>query len=229
MKIKQYRNEDLLKWNKVYLLSDEIHIWIIQWKEISEFLSEYFYTMNNREREKISEYKFNEDKMRCVAGKIVTRLLLSQYLGVENAEIQICKEEYGKPYHQKIDGKKSVSFSISHSGDIVLVGFSYYSNLGVDIEHIISFPEYKDIARDFFTKEEALDVERCMKLSVFYRYWTAKEAYLKAIGIGLTCGMDFFSVNDGCIKEDGRINRNWRLFPIEINQEYVACVAVQIR
>lgn len=227
MKNKQYKNDDLIKWKEMSLLSGEIHIWVIRWKEITDFLSEYYYIMSEQEKEKITHFRFYEDQMRYATGKIATRLLLAQYLGVEDKEVQICKNEYGKLYHQKIDGKKSIQFNISHSGDIVLICFSYYPKVGVDVELIKYFPEYKDIARNFYTEEEALEVVKYMTPNMFYQYWTAKEAYLKAIGIGLAKGMDFFVVEDGFIKEGGSIKNDWRLYPIEIRQEYVACVAVQ--
>lgn len=227
MKIKQYKNEDLFRQNKCYLLSEEIHIWIIRWKEIIDFLSENFNIMSKYEKEQVARFQFYEDQMRCAAGKIVTRLLLAQYLEVQNKKIIICRERFGKPYHCKIDKKKSIHFNISHSGDIVLIGFSYFPKIGVDIERIALFSEYRDVARNLYAKEEILAIEEHMTQDVFYQYWTAKEAFLKATGIGLLKGMDFFSVENEYIVEEGTAKSNWRIISLEIDWEYAACIAVQ--
>lgn len=227
MKIRQYQNEDLSKRNKIVLLPGEIHIWVIRWNRIADFLSEYMYVLSAKERERIAGFRFDEDRMRCAAGKIVVRLLLEQYLGAESTKIRICKEKNGKPYHQEIDGKKSVQFSISHSGDIVLMGFTYFPKLGVDVEQIRRLLEYREIAHNFFTKEESEEVEKHRTVETFYKYWTAKEAYLKATGSGLAGGMDSFTVKNGNIIRSGKIQRDWKMIPIKIDDEYAAYAAVQ--
>lgn len=59
---------------------------------------------------------------------------------------------------------------------------------------------------------------------LFFQYWAAKEAYVKAIGIGLGRGMDFFSVRNGEITEKGRKGQGWHLYPVKI-EGYAAYVA----
>ena len=63
-------------------------------------------------------------------------------------------------------------------------------------------------------------------LELFFQYWSAKEAYLKAIGVGLLKGMSFFSVKDGVIKENGRKKDHWKLIPIKV-QGYAAYIALK--
>lgn len=229
MEIKQYKNADLYYRDKIFLLPGEIHIWCINWTGMNIFFTESWDLMTAQEKEQVKWYHYNDDKMRCAIGKIVTRLLLSQYLQVGNSKIEIYKKKYGKPYHKQIDGKKSVQFSISHSGEMVLVAFSYFENIGVDVEMIKDLPEFKRIAKNFFTKNEAMEIEKQNTPNMFYRYWTAKEAYLKALGVGIAQGMDSFAVINDIVTEKGEIKKDWKIFSIEINQGYAACVAVQAK
>lgn len=224
MKIKFYGNKELLFRKKLILYEDSIHIWIIKWEEIKKFWNSHRHILNAEEIVKARGYRFYDDKMRYIAGKILTRMLLQQYLKVKKIFIETGK--YGKPYHRKIPYKKRIQFNISHSGKLILAVFSYYPRVGIDVQEIKEICDYIDIANNFFSVEEALDIEKRGDLILFYQYWAAKEAYLKALGIGLSRGMDFFSIKDSSIIEKERVKVGWRIYPIKI-EEYAAYVAIQ--
>ena len=132
--------------------------------------------------------------------------------------------ELGKTYHKKVFGKQSINFNISHSGEIVLLVFAYEMKVGIDVQKINEYLEYKEMANNFFSPVEAQDVN-CGNIKLFFQYWSAKEAYLKALGIGLGNGMDFFSVKGNVIEENGIIKHEWKLIPITI-KNYAALVHV---
>ena len=129
-----------------------------------------------------------------------------------------------RSYHKKVFGKQSINFNISHSGEIVLLVFAYEMKVGIDVQKINEYLEYKEMANNFFSPVEAQDVN-CGNIKLFFQYWSAKEAYLKALGIGLGNGMDFFSVKGNVIEENGIIKHEWKLIPITI-KNYAAYVAV---
>lgn len=191
MKVKIYHNKNFLNGRKIQLQQEEIHIWCIRWGEIIDFLKEKAYIMDCQEKEKAAQYRFYEDRMRYMAGKICTRILLMRYLN-ENS-IVFLAHELGETYHKKVFGKQSINFNISHSGEIVLLVFAYEMKVGIDVQKINEYLEYKEMANNFFSPVEAQDVN-CGNIKLFFQYWSAKEAYLKALGIGLGNGMDFFSV-----------------------------------
>lgn len=222
MKVKIYHNKNFLNGRKIRLQQEEIHIWCIRWGEIIDFLKEKAYIMDCQEKEKAAQYRFYEDRMRYMAGKICTRILLMRYLN-ENS-IVFLTHELGKTYHKKVFGKQSINFNISHSGEIVLLVFAFEMKVGIDVQKINEYLEYKEMANNFFSPVEAQDVN-CGNIKLFFQYWSAKEAYLKALGIGLGNGMDFFSVKGNVIEENGIIKHEWKLIPITI-KNYAAYVAV---
>lgn len=224
MRIKLYRNQDLMKRNQIKLQQGEVHIWCIQWKEMIPVWQYYQILMNRKEKEKIEEYYFHDDKMRYIAGKVISRLVLMQYL--KESQIFFLTHKFGKPYHQSISGKKNIAFNISHSGDYVLVGFTREAEIGVDIQEIIECSEYLEIARSYFAPEEVENLEKSDSKELFFQYWSAKEAYLKAIGTGLFKEMKGFSVKGGIVKENGREKYEWKLIPIKV-YGYVAYVALK--
>lgn len=70
MKVKIYHNKNFLNGRKIRLQQEEIHIWCIRWGEIIDFLKEKAYIMDCQEKEKAAQYRFYEDRMRYMAGKI---------------------------------------------------------------------------------------------------------------------------------------------------------------
>lgn len=224
MRIKLYENRDFMRRTQIKLMQEEVHIWCIRWKEVIPVFEYYQLMLDQKEKEKMEEYYFYEDRMRYVAGKVITKLVLIQYL--EEEEISFLSHKFGKPYYKSISGKQDIEFNISHSGEMILVAFSRDAKIGVDIQEIIDCSEYLEIARSFFEPEEVKNIEESNSKELFFQYWSAKEAYLKAIGVGLLKGMSFFSVKDGVIKENGRKKDHWKLIPIKV-QGYAAYIALK--
>lgn len=80
MEIRIYCNEDIEERQKIYLQPGEVHIWCIRWTEMQDYWEKYKIILNLKELEKAERYHFQEDKMRYLAGKIIAKLLLMQYL-----------------------------------------------------------------------------------------------------------------------------------------------------
>lgn len=73
--------------------------------------------------------------------------------------IDFSVNELGKPYHKKIAGKRTVDFNISHSGEFILAVFAVGMDIGVDVQEMAECPDYREIAENFYTAEEAEDVK----------------------------------------------------------------------
>lgn len=118
-------------------------------------------------------------------------------------EIQITTNRYGKPYLQH---NKSFHFNISHSGDWIVCAVDE-KPVGIDIEKIEKLNVA--IAAEFFAPEETSNLQKKReeeKLLLFYRYWSLKESYSKALGLGLSLPFHRFSIqfikNEILVKSD---------------------------
>lgn len=125
------------------------------------------------------------------------RLLLSGYLDLPPAEVEIdrscpeCGRPHGKPRLVVPPGTEpsALTFSISHGGDLLVLAFAEHTALGVDVEPIGAPDDVPEDLWDFtLTSAERArvrDAPRPLDERTFLRYWTGKEAVLKALGTGL--------------------------------------------
>ena len=98
-------------------------------------------------RRKSEKFLFLEDAKRCICAEAIMRYYLIKNLGINNSEIEIMYNEYGKPFLKNID----LYFSLSHSNKWVVCGWSN-NEIGVDIEKIDKIN--LDIAKTSFCKSE---------------------------------------------------------------------------
>jgi len=126
----------------------------------------------------------------------VLRIILSYYLSIPAADIHFSYGERGKP--SLISSGLDLRFNSSHSGDIAIYSIACRCELGIDVEHIRSLPDMEQIAHRFFCTEEITDLLAAPageRETAFFRCWTRKEAYIKAIGDGLAVPLDSFRVS----------------------------------
>ena len=219
-----YGNRELLNIGKLELHTGEVHIWKLRWRELEAFWNRQKPILEKEECQKAEHYRFHEDKMRYLAGKIAVRMLLKEYSGED--KIVLRQGKYGKLYWKAPPGQRQITFNLSQSGEWVLAIFASRQAVGIDVQEMGEISEYMEIAKNFFTEEEAAEIQETESPERFYQYWAAREAHLKALGIGLNKGMDFFSVRENKIIEKGKIKSGWKLYPILI-KDYAAYAAVQ--
>lgn len=202
---------------KLELHTVEVHIWKLRWRELETFWNRYKPILEKEECQKAKHYRFHEDKMRYLAGKIAVRMFLKEYSGED--KIVLRQGKYGKLYWKAPPGQRKITFNLSHSGEWVLAIFASRQAVGIDVQEMGEISEYMEIAKNFFTEEEAAEIQETESPERFYQYWAAREAHLKALGIGLNKGMDFFSVRENKIIEKGKIKSGWKLYPIQYSVE----------
>lgn len=66
---------------KLELHTVEVHIWKLRWRELETFWNRYKPILEKEECQKAKHYRFHEDKMRYLAGKIAVRMFLKEYSG----------------------------------------------------------------------------------------------------------------------------------------------------
>ena len=93
--------------------------------------------------------------------------------------------EFGKPFIQ--DNKYGLQFNLSHCDDLIVFAFSRGNEIGVDIERIKKMEDMEGVANLCFTKFETEWMKNSKSsIETFYKIWTIKEAFIKAIGRGFS-------------------------------------------
>ncbi len=151
---------------------------------------------------KIHRFYHFEDSQRALIGNVLSRYALCKNLNIKNVDITFGANEYGKPF---LLGADKIHFNISHSGNWVVCAISD-NPVGIDVETIK--PTDFEIAKRFFSEDEYTALKSQHddeKQTYFYKLWTLKESYIKAVGKGLSIPLDSFTVS---VENNNIINSN---------------------
>jgi 4'-phosphopantetheinyl transferase len=177
-------------------------IWIAQLDGISpEALQVYRSWLTASEIEQYSRFL---SKRRCrefIAGRGLSRVALASQCHCAPQDLQFATEEKGKLSIIAPEAARGVHFNISHTADLVVCGVCPEVAIGLDVERIGSRLDPLEIARRFFSTEEAVALEGTpeqARAAHFCTLWTLKEALAKAHGLGLAAPLHAtsFSVSD---------------------------------
>jgi len=146
------------------------------------------------ECERAGRFAFDHLRQSFTLARGALRILLARALGVTPEAIRFSYGEKGKP---GLAAATPFRFNVSHSSALVLIAITSDCELGVDIEKIRPMPDLQSIAGRFFSGEETealMSLRPDQREAAFFRCWTRKEAYIKAIGDGLSAPLDGFAV-----------------------------------
>ncbi|WP_405057222.1 4'-phosphopantetheinyl transferase superfamily protein [Kribbella sp. NBC_01505] len=162
----------------------EVEVW---WAGIGQAREEFLADLNVVEQERYARYRRDADKARFLLGVTLVRRLLGERMSVPPASVVLDRRcpDCGKP-HGKVRAE-GVELSVSHSGDWVGLAIGT-APVGLDVERIDSVQEVDGVAGMSLAPEELQELKRydgIDKARAFTRYWTRKEALVKATGAGL--------------------------------------------
>lgn len=181
--------------------------------------------LTKEEIKKSKDYKSEIAKINYLVSKAILNLALKGLLEKEIDDLTVKRDKNNKPYVESTLGLK---FNISHTEGLVLLAF-FKREVGVDIEKINYKFEFKDILENCFTKYEIINIDN--NIISFYRYWTAKEAYLKYDGIGLIRNLreiEIISYGNKVIEiSDNKNNIISRLQPLNYDGKYVGAICLE--
>lgn len=126
-------------------------------------------------------------QQRFIAAHGGLRELLGRYLGAHPSQVRFVHNGFGKPSLSGRLGSR-LTFNLSHSADLALIGIAADAEIGVDLEYIRDEPDFTEIAQWFFDAVEVEELNRLpseLRARAFLGSWTRKEAYAKARGEGL--------------------------------------------
>jgi 4'-phosphopantetheinyl transferase len=177
--------------------ADEVHVWRASLRPPPHVLARLEAHLSPDERARAARFRFPEHRTAFVAGRGAQREILSRYTGLAPHALVYEETKYGKQSLAGAAADLGIRYNVSNSGELALYAVTLRREIGVDLEKLKPMPDGIDIAKRFFSAPEnevfaALD-EAVRDLAFFY-CWTRKEAYIKAVGEGLSMPLDRFDV-----------------------------------
>ena len=176
---------------------DRVDVWKV-WLDSAELSTEALPgILAPDEVERARRFHFDRDRTRVTACHTALRNILARYLQMSAVEIRFRYERNGKLEIAEMQNSDGLRFNLSHSSGLAVIAVSSGRAVGVDIEKVIPKSECLEIARRFFSEREyqALSaIHESERQRAFFACWTRKEAFVKAIGDGLSYALPEFSV-----------------------------------
>ena len=215
-----------------------VDVWRVQLRQSAVLVRQLLRTLSPDEISRAANFCIERDRVRFIVARGVLRSILGRCLGIEPDQLAFHYGPQGKPYLSDVAARSSIRFNLSHSDDVAVYGITQGRDIGIDVERVRhDFPGDEIAVRFFSPRERALlcSLPPRMSAETFFRFWTCKEAYVKARGGGLSISFNHFDVSDilnrsnGTLK--GRSGREpdsiWSLMEFDPGPGYVAAVALE--
>lgn len=200
-------------------------------------------SLPHQEHISITRYVKLEDRKRSLVSRLLQYALIHQVLGIPFDEIIIKRTIEGKPYlvADKLNSEfPNFNFNVSHHGDYVAIASEPICLVGVDIVLVDFTPGNETVLQyisNFSSYFSTLEWDKIVNagsdkliLDEFYRYWSLKEAFVKAIGTGVGYRLDSleFPQTRGTnivARVDGQELQDWKFQVSELGRGHTVCVA----
>ena len=214
------------------LSKDEVHIWRAALDLPAARLQKLVKSLSADEQVRAERFHFEQHRQRFIAGRGILRTILGRYLGTEPQQLRFCYASSGKPALAD-DFEDRLQFNLSHSQGLALYAVTRDRQVGIDLEQLRPTADVEQIAQRFFSAQEYAVIQALppdQKQEAFFRYWTCKEAYLKATGDGLSqLERIEVSLTPGpakLLKIPGDRHQDWILQELKPATDYAAAIAV---
>lgn len=175
---------------------DRVDVWTAIPDEAGRHLQEYRSILAADEVTRCDRFWQESDRARFLIARALVRTMLSHYVPVPPHAWRLRIETHGRPEIDNLPpGAPDLRFNLSHTDGLVACAVTVGRDLGVDVEYVHRALTH-DVAERFFSAQEVVDLRALPKDDqpvVFFDYWTLKEAYIKARGLGLALPLGQFT------------------------------------
>ena len=223
---------------------DAIHLWSCFCDEITDsgLLSKYNSLMEEHEKTRHQRFHFEKHQHQYLVTRALVRTVLSLYADIEPDQWRFTKNQYGRPeISPLVPGQKpylNLRFNLSHADGLIICGVTTNREIGVDVENLTRSNDLLGIADRYFSSTEVKDLfsqPAYRQTQRFFDYWTLKESYIKARGMGLSLPLDQFSFHiqpdaSTIISFDPRLKDNpahWRFWQYKPSEDHQIALATQ--
>ena len=156
--------------------------------------------LDGEERARWERFLSPVAQRRYVLCRAALRAILCRQIGCPNESLAFEAARHGKPFVLVNGQPASISFNVSHSGNHGLIAVAPKGRLGVDVEERASRRNLENLFEGVFSSREKAELESlegCQQLHMFFRFWTIKEALVKAHGKGLSMKVAELEIPEG--------------------------------
>lgn len=198
MNLSPLTNERKMSSIPLILPDEEVHVWCASLEQPVWAIEQLARILSADELERAARFHFEAHRYHFIVAHGMLRMVLGQYLGFDPALLRFEYETYGKPKLAQHNQNGVLNFNLSHSHKLALLAITRHRPIGVDLEYMRPVLEMEQIAAGNFSAVENRLFQALpdhQKHEAFFNCWTRKEAYIKAIGEGLTHPLDQFEVS----------------------------------
>ena len=179
------------------LAPGEVHVWRAPLSADAPALARHHALLGDDERTRAARFRFEVHRGRFIAGRGIQRAVLARYLDADPAALRYRQASHGKPELDAPWDATGLRFNVSNAEDGLLIAVTRGREVGVDLEAVHPVEDRDGVARRFFSAPEvevydAIGEEE--RDAAFFTCWTRKEAFIKAVGEGLSMPLDCFDV-----------------------------------
>ncbi|MGD9153662.1 MAG: 4'-phosphopantetheinyl transferase superfamily protein [Gammaproteobacteria bacterium] len=192
------RNQSTVIWQNYpnyKIKNDQIHIWYINIDDYQTRVDSLINYLDNHEIKRAQQFKFAKDRNSFICSHAILRWLLSKYCNCDQKKIIYNYNTFSKP---DLNNNHNIHFNLSHSFHRAVIAITQNTPIGIDIEFMQPKPILDNLAERFFSAYEYNEYKilpQQQKTLGFYNCWTSKEAFVKALGMGLSFPLKNFTVN----------------------------------
>ena len=219
------------------LVDNSIHIWCANLDQPGEVVSGFYSILSDNEKTKIKKYISKGLRSRHIVSTGLARVLISNYTTYKPNDIIFKYNEFGKPFVSPDSNGNNLFFNLSHSYNYVVYVFTRNMPIGIDVEKVKELADMEGVVDLCFSESEKKwfsKVSSDKKEEIFYKIWTAKEAYIKAIGKGFSFSPKRISLgqqieNRLFVKEiEGNGDNNlWKLITFNPYPDFISSIMVE--
>lgn len=188
------------------------------------------------ERERASRFAFPHLRRRFTSCRGALRVLLGSRLGLDPSRLQFEYGPYGKP--SLAAGDAATTFNVSHAGDRAVIVTARQRRVGIDIERMTPLADQAALVATVFTEAERRALAALPpgdRAAGFYAGWTRKEAFVKALGLGLAqplteCDVTVVPAEPARLlrhEGDAAAPARWAMWALRVGEGYAAALCYE--
>ncbi len=215
--------------------SGELDVW---YTRISEIEKELVRCLSKDERQRGRRFMHPLVRREFVRTRAWLRHILARYLQEPPERLRFAYGSEGKPRLADAEEGRGICFNVAHSHGVALAAVTLERPVGVDVEKVHDARDLEGLAERYFSPNEIValqGLDRARRSRGFYLAWTRKEAFIKALGLGLAFPLDAFDVclTPGepaailAVRSSRTTREQWTAIDIDLGERFTAAAIVQ--